>query len=220
LDSVYAPIVHEDEAYYYIDLKKPKDVYDKVLVIDAGHGGKDAGALSQGEKYYEKNINLGILLELKKLLDKENIKVYYTRTGDDKVFLKPREELANAVDCDYFISIHCNASEAEWPKGSEVMYYDREFKGVRNIDLANLFLDELSKTTPLETRYIVEKKKDEIYILKKAVVPSILIEVGYVTNNSDMKYLSQEKNRKAAAQGIYNGIMKAYEMYPPTDDGQ
>jgi N-acetylmuramoyl-L-alanine amidase len=97
------------------------------------------------------------------------------------------------------------------------MYYDREFKGVRNKDLANLFLDELSKTIPLETRYITEKKKDEIYILKKAVVPAVLIEVGYITNNSDMKYLSKEENRKAAAQGIYNGIMKAYEMYPPTD---
>ena len=60
-----------------------------------------------------------------------------------------------------------------------------------------------------------EKRKDEIYILKKATVPAILIEVGYMTNYSDVKYLSQEENRRAVAQGIYNGIMKAYELYPP-----
>ena len=106
LDDVYATILYEDEEYYYINLKDPKEVYEKILVIDAGHGGKDAGALSWGDQYYEKNINLAILLQLKELLDKENIKVYYTRTADDKVFLRPRVSLANSVDCDFFISIH------------------------------------------------------------------------------------------------------------------
>ncbi|MDF2537917.1 MAG: hypothetical protein K0S76_938 [Herbinix sp.] len=220
LDDVYVHTMYEDEAYYYIDLKDPKDVYDKILVIDAGHGGKDAGALSQGEKYYEKNINLDILLNLKELLDKEDIKVYYTRTGDDKVFLKPREELANAVDCDFFISIHCNASVASWPNGTEIYYYDTETKGVKNKDLAKLFLDEITKATPLKKREIVKKVKDEIYILKKAEVPAILIEVGYVTNNNDMKYLSGKENRKEVAQGIYNAIREAYERFQSEDDRQ
>jgi N-acetylmuramoyl-L-alanine amidase len=83
LDNVYAHILKEDEAYYYIDLKKPKDVYDKILVIDAGHGGKDAGAIAYDELSYEKDINVQIVQSLKELLDKENIKVYYTRTKDD-----------------------------------------------------------------------------------------------------------------------------------------
>jgi N-acetylmuramoyl-L-alanine amidase len=219
MDDVYAQLLYEDEDYYYIDLKKPKEVYDRILVIDAGHGGKDAGALSEGDKYYEKNINLDILLQLKELLDKENIKVYYTRTGDDKVYLKPRVQLANSVDCDFFISIHCNASEASWPKGTEVYYYDSEVKGVKNKDLANLLLEELEMTTTLDKREVVKKQGDEIYILKKALVPAILIEVGYLTNNSDMSYLSKKKNREAVAQGIYNGIIKAYEAYTEQNDG-
>lgn len=219
LDNVYVQILQEDKQYYYIELKHPREVYDKILVIDAGHGGKDGGALSKGEKYCEKNINLEILLQLKELLDKEDIKVYYTRTGDDKVFLRPRAELANAVDCDFFISIHCNANEVSWPNGTEVFYYDTEFKGVKAKDLANLFLDELAKATTLEKRYLVLKKDKDIFILHHSVVPSILIEVGYVTNTNDMNYLSQVNNRKAIAQGIYNGIMKAYEMYTVSNDG-
>ena len=79
LNHVYVHILYEDDNYYYIDLKRPKEVYDKIIVIDAGHGGKDPGAISGDELTYEKSINLKILLALKERLDKDNIKVYYTR---------------------------------------------------------------------------------------------------------------------------------------------
>jgi N-acetylmuramoyl-L-alanine amidase len=219
LDSVYAYIVYEDANYYFIDLKKPSEVYDKILVIDAGHGGKDGGALSKGEEYFEKNINLDILLHLKELLDKENIKVYYTRIADDTVFLRPRVTLANAVDCDYFISIHCNANEITWPNGTEVLYYDNEHKGVAAIDLANLLSDEIGKVVTLQRRGVVEKHTEDIFIMDKSVVPTALIEVGYLTNNDDMAYLSKSENRKAVAQGIYNGIMRAYNELSVTKEG-
>jgi N-acetylmuramoyl-L-alanine amidase len=220
LDSVYAYILYEDADYYFIDLKKPSEVYDKILVIDAGHGGKDAGALSKGEQYYEKDINLDILLHLKELLDKENIKVYYTRTADDKVFLRPRVTLANAVDCDYFISIHCNANEVTGPNGTEVLYYDNEYKGVATVELANLFSEELDKAVSLKRRGVVEKQMEEIFIMDKSIVPTVLIEVGYLTNSGDMAYLSVSENRKAVALGIYNGIMRAYNELPVTKEGQ
>lgn len=216
LDSVYVHIMHEDKNYYYIDLRKPQEVYDRVLVIDAGHGDKDGGALSAGEQYYEKNINLDILLHLKALLDQEDIKVYYTRTGDDKVFLRPRVDLANAVDCDFFISIHNNANEITWPNGSEVLYCDTDFKGVKAKDLAEIMMEELGKTIPLKQNGVVQKKIDDIYIMEHAVVPAVLIEVGYMTNNSDMNFLSKVQNRQAIAQGIFNGIMRAYDELDET----
>lgn len=211
LDNVYVHLLQEDENYYYIDLKNPRDVYDKILVIDAGHGGKDAGALSKNENYYEKDINLDILLYLKEMLDQENIKVYYTRLSDDKVYLRPRVELANAVDCDFFISIHCNASTSSRPNGTEILYYDTEFKGIKAKDLAQIFSAEIGKVIPITNRGLVQKQDNEIFILKNALVPAVLIEVGYMTNNNDMAYLSKEENRKTAAEGIYNGIMVAYE---------
>jgi N-acetylmuramoyl-L-alanine amidase len=217
MDSVYAYQIYEDPNYYFIDMKKPSEVYDKILVIDAGHGGKDAGAISKGGKFYEKDINLDILLHLKELLDKENIKVYYTRTADDKVFLRPRVNLANSVDCDYFISIHCNANVVTSPNGTEILYYDNEFKGVNAFHLAKLFSDEIAMTVNLKQKGAVKKQMEDIFIMDKSLVPMILIEVGYLTNNSDMNYLSKSENRKVVAQGIYNGIMRAYNELPVTE---
>lgn len=214
LDRVYAYITYEDEQYYYIDLRKPSEVYDKILVVDAGHGGKDCGALSRDNRYYEKKLNLDILLDLKKLLDKEKIKVYYTRTGDDTVYLRPREELANEVDCDYFISIHCNASNVSYPNGTEVLYYNKKPKGVKNSKLAKLFSKQLDKASDITNKGIVKKYRKDIFIMNKAIVPMVLIEVGYLTNNKDINYLRKPDNRKKIAKGIYEGIMKAYKELP------
>ncbi len=214
LDSVYAYFIYEDDEYYFIDLRKPSDVYDKILVIDPGHGGKDAGALSKDQKDYEKNINLAIALELKKLLDRENIKVYYTRTDDDKVFLRPRVTLANAVDCDYFISIHCNSNKVSSPNGTEILYYNREPKGVSNLALANIFSEELGKLITLRNRGVVEMRNDDIFIMNNSEVPTVLIEVGYMSNIHDLAYLNNPDSRAIIAQGIYNGIMRAFNELP------
>lgn len=217
LDTVYAYLVYEDKNYFYIDLREPSEVYDKILVIDPGHGGKDGGALSKGEEYFEKNINLEIVLELKKLLDQENIKVYYTRLSDTTVFLRPRANLANAVNCDYFVSIHCNANEVTSPNGTEILYYDKVAKGIDTDDLATLFADEIAKVTSLEKRGLVKKYPEEIFIMDQSAVPTILIEVGYLTNNKDMNYLSKAEHRMAVAQGIYNSIMRAYQELPTAE---
>lgn len=214
LDKVYAYVIYEDANYYYIDLRKPSQVYKKVLVIDAGHGGKDCGALSKNSQYSEKNMNLSIVQELKKLLDKEDIKVYYTRTGDDTVFLRPRVKLANDVDCDYFISIHCNANKLSAPNGTEVLYYDRKVKGIKASKLAEIFSGQLGNAITLVNKGIVKMHDKDVYIMNKAEVPMVLIEAGYVTNDEDMHYLSLLQSRKAIARGIYNGIMEAYQELP------
>lgn len=104
LNHVYVHILYEDDNFYYIDLRRPNEVYDKIIVLDAGHGGKDPGALSKDELTYEKEINLAILTKLKELLDKDNIKVYYTKLTDETLFLRPRVTLANEVDCDFLLA--------------------------------------------------------------------------------------------------------------------
>lgn len=214
LDTVYAYIKYEDAYFYYIDLKKPTEVYDKIIVVDPGHGGKDVGAISRNESHYEKNINLDIVLQLEKLLEKENIKVYYTRKEDETVFLRPRVTLANAVDSDYFISIHCNSNTLASPHGTEVLYYDNEHKGIKTEVLAKIFSEELASVIPLRNRGTVQKKLEDIFIMDKAMVPTILIEVGYLSNANDLNYLSSESNRLTVAQGIYKGILRAYEELP------
>lgn len=216
LDHVYVHYLFEDEYYYYIDLKRPREVYDRILVIDAGHGGKDPGAVSKDELTYEKELNLGIVLKLKELLDKENIKVYYTRINDDKIFLRPRVNLANDVDCDFFISVHNNTNViSKKINGTEILYYDYERKNIKSKDMAKIFSEEISKTTALKNNGLVQMRNDDVLILNHAEVPAILVEGGYLSNQKDLEYLQSSDGQAALAEGIYKGILRAYDELMP-----
>jgi len=209
LNNIYANLVYQDEENIYIDLRRPKDVYDKIVVVDAGHGGTDPGTYSQGEEYYEKDINLSIVLYLQELLDKEDIKVYYTRTSDETVFLNPRVFFANDVEADFFISVHCNGNESSGPSGGEVLYNDITLdNGFTSEQLAQICLDELINVTHKVNRGLV--KEEDVIIVKKAKMPMALLEVGFMSNLEEMNFLVQKNNRKDIAKGIHKAIMKAY----------
>ncbi len=210
LDNIYANLVYQDEENIYIDLKRPKDVYNKIVVVDAGHGGTDPGTYSQGEEHYEKEINLSIVLYLQELLDKEDIKVYYTRTSDKTVYLNPRVFFANDVEADFFISVHCNGSESSEPSGGEVLYNDITMdNGFSSKQLAEICLEELTNVTHKINRGLV--KEEDVVIVKKAKMPMALLEVGFMSNPGEMEFLLQESNRRDIAKGIHKAIMKAYE---------
>ncbi len=211
LDDIYAHCIYEDKQNIYIALLEPHQVYEKIIVVDAGHGGNDIGAYTKDMKFFEKDINLKILLYLKEILDKEDIKVYYTRLTDEKVYLNPRLNLANDLKADMFISIHCNSSEYKSARGSEVLYSTKHQKNlsIKSDKLASVLLEELVSTVNMKSRGIVNG--DEIYIIGNAKVPVALIEIGFITNQEELKFLKKKKNQQLIAEGIYNGILKAYE---------
>lgn len=212
LDTVYVSSLYQDSQYYYINLQNPKDVYDKIIVIDPGHGGYDVGTFPKDMEYLEKDMNLSMVLYLKQLLDSEDIKVYYTRLTDVKPYLRPRVSLANDLDADLFISIHCNGSNLSQPHGTEVLYNEKwKGEGFSSKQLAQICLEELTKTIDSRNRGIV--KGNEKYIVGHSKVPVALIEVGYMTNVDDLEFLKNSDNRKLVARGIYNGIMRYYEEY-------
>lgn len=212
LDSVYVYSLYQDSQYYYINLERPEDVYDKLIVIDAGHGGNDVGTFPKDMSYLEKDMNLSIVLYLKQLLDEEDIKVYYTRLTDVKPYLRPRVELANDLDADLFISIHCNGSELSQPHGTEVLYNEKwKGNGFSSKQLADLCLEELTKIIDSRNRGVI--KGSEKYIIGHSRVPVALIEAAYMTNQEDLEFLKNPDNRKLVAKGIYNGIMRYYEKY-------
>lgn len=220
LDAIYAQQVYEDKDNIYITLQNPHKVYDKIIVVDAGHGGNDIGTYTDDMKYYEKDINLSIVLYLKELMDKENnIKVYFTRLSDEKVYLNPRLNLANDLKADLFISVHCNSSDYKDARGSEVLYSTKGQKGLslRSKQLAKVCLEELVNKIQIPNRGVV--KGNNIYIIGNARVPVALIEVGFMSNPKDMKFLQKEQNRKQIAEGIYEGIIKAYEQLDNVKEG-
>lgn len=207
LDGLYAYQLYEDKEAIYIELWEPSRLYEQILVIDAGHGGNDIGTYSSDMKYYEKDINLSITRQLKKLLDKEKIKVYYTRLSDEKVYLNPRVDLANELKADFFISIHCNSGDNPAAKGCEVLYGTKLKKGK---ELARLCLKSMTEEGSLLDRGLV--KKDDIYILEKSQVPTALIEVGFMSNEEEFLFLTEEKNQEKIAEYIYQAVMEAFSQ--------
>lgn len=210
LNSVYAYDIQQDEDYFYLILKKPKDVYEKIIVIDAGHGGTDGGAPGYDGITYEKDINLNILLQLKRLLDNEDIKVYYTRVSDDAVYLKQRVQLANMVEADLFISIHCNSNESREPSGTEILYNGNfEYEGFGSLELSQYCLDEITKALGLVNRGLIESSED-VYIIGESKVPIALVEVGFVSNKYDFETLVMEENQIKVAKAIYDVVQNYY----------
>lgn len=212
LDKTYVYRLYEDEWNYYIALVRPKDVYDKIIVVDAGHGGVDEGTVAGGRKYLEKNMNLDIVLRLKGLLDaQDDIKVYYTRTTDQKPSLRQRVDLANDVEADFFLSVHCNANETRTLHGTEVLYDSRQnaFEGMNSRRFAQILLEEMDEHLRLFNRGLVPRE-DTLTVIRYAKVPAALVEVAFMSNTSDMEILAREETRADVAQGLFDAIMRGY----------
>lgn len=213
LKDVYESEFYEDETAYYICLAKPKDIYDHVVVIDAGHGGMDEGTCSVNEKYYEKVYTLLISRRLEALLSEQGVKVYLTREKDEWVSKKKRTDFANQVNADVFLSVHCNASSEgdTTAYGLETLYSERkaENASMTNKKLAQIVLDEMVQSTKQRRRGVIQR--ENLYLLHHAKVPAVIVEAGYMTNKKDLRVICRKEGQEQLAQGICNGILKILE---------
>jgi len=213
LDKTYVYNVYETETHYFVALREAKEVYDRVVVLDAGHGGWDTGTPSKDGKVLEKNINLQVLLYLEELLAAEDIKVYSTRTTDRYIGHGERIALANALEADLFISIHCNnAYQEAGEKGTEVLYTQYSSKNNMSSEmLAQLCQEELVAAIQLNDRG-VQARGDDLTVLQKAKVPAVQVELAFMSNSEDMKLLKTEEAQRKAAGALYKAVMRAYSV--------
>lgn len=212
LDRVYELSQDYKEGKLYLNFIDPHEIYDKIVVVDAGHGGRMPGALKLGVA--EKDIDLAILLKLKAIFDKDeqNIGVYYTRTTDANPTLDQRVQLANKCDADLFISIHNNSSSTgnfTDTKGTQVMYSESDKSKLSSKHLAQICLDQVCKSLGSTKRNLLQG--DSIYIIRTSKVPVALVEVGFMTNYDELDNLNDSAYQKKAAEGIYNAIIQAFE---------
>lgn len=213
--EIFEPVLYETEEAYYVTLAEPWNVYDKILVLDAGHGGMDEGTTSLDKKYDEKTYALMMVKKLEKKLrmhfEGRNVKIYCTRMIDMNLSKADRVGLANRLHADLLVSVHCNAAEAGEHdiKGLETLYANVPLKygDMTSKKLAQIMLDELAKATPLEKRGIIDR--EGLYILRNSKVPATIVELGYMTNSSDMNFMKSEKGQDMLLNGLYKGIIKA-----------
>ncbi len=166
--------------------------------LDAGHGGKDPGAVGNGLK--EKDITLAITLKVGKELERHGVKVGYTRKNDKTVNLNSRGPLANKYGADVFVSIHTNAHNSN-AQGVETYSFPNSKNGAR---LAKLIQDEVLKAK-LYTKNRGTKTAN-FAVLRQSRMPAALIETAFITNKQDAELLKNKQNEFATA--IAKGILK------------
>jgi len=208
LDSVYEPTYTYDDKYMYLDFVDPHEVYDYIVVVDAGHGGIDVGASHSG--VLEKDLNLEIVQKLKKYFDssRENIGVYYTRLDDSDMALAQRVNLANRLSADLFLSVHINSTASGRTSsinGTEVMYQVSDETG-KSKAFAQNCLDELLQALESQSKGVVAG--DEILIIRTAKVPVALAEIGFITNTTERHLMESEAYQEQAAHALYDAVMK------------
>lgn len=211
-DRCYYPQVEEQEEYYIIHLKKYHEIYDKIVVLDAGHGGKDPGAGAENYRVKESEITLKLLLYLKELLETNtDIKVFCTRTEDVYPTLQERADLALGMEADLFISWHCNASESSKKSGTQIIYNAEQGKedAFNSKAFAQLCLDKL--LLALETKSRGLSDRQDLHIVRRATMPVVLIETAYLSNSKDLELLKDDEKLKDAAYAVYEAVLTAYE---------
>ena len=199
------------EGYLCIDFMDPHEIYDKVIVVDAGHGGRAPGAVKKGVS--EKTLNLGVVSEIKKLFDEEdNIKVYYTRLTDTNPTLAQRVGLANKAKADLFISIHHNSSASgkfNEKNGTMVLYNQADNSEYSSKRFAEICIQNVMASAGSNRRGLA--KGNYVHIVRNSQVPVALIEVGYMTNLKEFEKIQTQEYQKLVAQGVYNAVMQAFE---------
>lgn len=184
-----------------IDREVKKD--KKVIVIDAGHGGKDPGAVFSS--VYEKSLNLDIAKRLRKLLEAKGYEVIMTRTTDVFLELADRANIANKNNADLFISIHNNSMPSGY-SGVMTLYSARDEKQTfSSKNLADTIQENMLKS--LGTKNIGARERDNLVVLNKTTMPAVIVEVGCMSDSAELKKLKKATFRQKAAQGIYNAII-------------
>lgn len=193
-----------------IDLLTPAKEGETLVVIDAGHGGEDPGANSG--KILEKDINLAIALKLEALLKKNNVKTFMLRQDDTFVGLYDRPYIANALNATLFVSIHNNAIDNKKTSGTETLYFP-ETKGDPNFTgekFAKLVQDLLISNLKSVNRKTVARPG--LVVLKYTKMPSVLAEVGFVTNANEAKNLTNQTYQQNAATALKDAVLKALDI--------
>ncbi len=198
---------------------------DFTVVLDAGHGGRDPGALSpKDERIVEENITLGVALACREQLEKAGFRVLMTREDDTALAdtvaadLAARAELANRAEATLFISIHVNSIDlkiggAAAVSGMDCYYAEKDnlFPEFTDERLAILLGEGMTAANGNKLNGIIKKR---LAVVRSTKMPATLVEIGYITNTTDQERLTRESYRDDTAEGITEGVMRAAAELP------
>ena len=205
--TVQALIVEAQENQIVMKVVKPSSKYDKIVVIDAGHGDHDSGTTYSGLK--EKDLTLSISQAVVAQLEADpNIKVYATREDDTFLELMERSSFSNEIEPDLFVSIHINSVDGNAAASGTETYYT-EKADTRNKTFATMVQSALVKEFGTRNRGV---KANTFVVTRYTNAPAILIEIGFLTNEGDRVMMTAPDFTSRYARTIYECILEYYAM--------
>ena len=209
--------VEEEETTEIVHDKHWEVSDGSLVVLDAGHGGSDTGAIAynqQGVRVIdEKDVNLTITLEVARLLEENGVNVLLTRSQDSSLALSRRYTISNSNDALLFVSIHHNSHTTPQPSGALTLYSadkDRKYPNLKSSkSIASTIQRHLVEATGLKDGGI--RSEDELAVLRGTETSAVLVEVAFLSNYDDQAFLLNEENLRIAAQGIASGILEVLE---------
>lgn len=196
---------------------------EAIIIIDAGHGGEDGGAVSENG-LLEKDINLSIALALQKFFVQGGFQVKMIRTGDYAVYsdeastlrekkisdIHNRADICNENPNNIFISIHQNKFEQSKYKGTQVFYSENDSL---SSPLAECIRSSVKGLLQPDNNRQCKPTDDSVYILKNATIPAVLVECGFLSNPQEAELLSTQEYQNKIAFSIYSGFNEFYYQY-------
>ena len=196
--SLRIPIVKETK------ISKPSakgPLTNKVIVLDAGHGGNDPGAVKRN--IYEKNFTLDIAKRLKRHLQKDGAFVVMVRNGNSNPSLRRRARIANRNKADIYVSIHINSFIKSSANGTETYYFKYKDK-----QLARSLQKEMNRTLKLKNNGV---KRARLYVLRHTKMPAALVEPLFMTNPRELKKVRSPEFREKIALSLHKGIVNYFK---------
>lgn len=202
-----------EDGVLYVKYGSPSYYYDDIVVIDPGHGGEDYGAYTYNQSYIEKDIINAVNNYLYyDYIKQKKIMVYFTRVEDENYSLAQRIGLANDINADLFISLHCNflTSWQGAARGVETAYNQKDASKPYNSKwLAEKLQDAFASAVGLDNRGII--KGADLKVLRLAKMPACLLEMGFISDSVDAATLSNGSMQKRAAEAIEQVVEEALE---------
>lgn len=211
IDGYWAKISYNNTPGYvhksYLKLKNlsTNPLKDRIIVIDAGHGGSDPGAVNGNN--FEKNITLSVAKLVQAKLQSQGVKVIMTRGGDTYPTLEDRVNKTKNSYAELFVSIHVNSASAS-ASGAETYYNTANNEnGAESAELAKEIQKQIVALAEMKDR---GTKTAGFYVIKNQNIPSVLVELGFITNSGDLSKLTSSEYQELYAEAIYRGIKNYY----------
>jgi len=172
-----------------------------VVIVDAGHGGEDSGSQKDGVE--EKELTFSVAKKLRELGDEKEIKIILTRRNDGAMTITDRIDLTNDFRGDLLISIHVNADAKDSRSGIDCYVSESNIQNGESKEFGDILINNLKSVKGIGVNEI---KTANFNLLEKTEIPSVLIELGYLTSTNDFNFITDNDNQDILAEKIFVSI--------------